>query len=318
MEYGMKNPMILAVALIAAVAPVACAVDTEPQKAVLVTGASSGIGRNIAEHLAELGYFVYAGARKDRDIEELNAIDNIQAVRLDVTVQSDIDAAVGAIRAGGKGLYGLVNNAGVASLGAMTQVADDDMDFLFNVNIYGVVRVTQAFAPMILEENGRITTIGSISGFISGVNDGVYSMSKFAMEAFTDSLAEELGPQGVQVSIVEPGSFRTRLYRKTAERELRKVEAAGKEVTEEDKQKAEGFIAFGESRPEPDAVAAAVEHALFSSAPKRRYMVTPDQGQAEVTMQHAIRRIAELNHDHEFSYSRDELVNMLDEALGAL
>lgn len=314
----MKNPLILAIALLALIAPMACAVDTEPQKAVLVTGASSGIGRNVAEHLAELGYFVYAGARKDRDIEELNAIDNIQAVRLDVTVQNDIDAAVGAIRAGGRGLYGLVNNAGVASFGAMTEVPEQDLDFLFDINIYGVVRVTQAFAPMILEEQGRITTIGSINGFISGTNIGVYAMSKFAMEAFTDSLAEELGPQGVAVSIVEPGSFKTRIWRTTAERELRKAEAAGVDVTEEEKQQAEGYIAYGESQPEPDAVAAAVEHALFSNAPKRRYMVTPDQGQAEATLQHALRRIAELNHGHEFSYSRDELVSMLDEALSEL
>lgn len=314
----MKNPLVLAIALLAATLPTACAVDTEPQKAVLVTGASSGIGRNIAEHLAAKGYFVYAGARKERDIAELNAIDNVQAVRLDVTIQSDIDAAVGAIRSAGRGLYGLVNNAGVASFGAMTQVTEDDIDFLFDINILGVVRVTQAFAPMILEEQGRITTIGSISGFISGQNDGVYSMSKFAMEAYTDSLAGELEPQGIKVSIVEPGSFRTRIWRTTAERELSKVESAGEEVTEEQKQLAEGYIAFGESRPEPDAVAAAVEDALFSATPKRRYMVTPDEAQARVTLQHALRRIAELNQGHQFSYSRDELVNMLDEALEAL
>lgn len=314
----MRNSLLLAITLVAVVAPAACAVDTEPQKAVLVTGASSGIGRNIAEHLAAKGYFVYAGARKERDIEALNAIENIQALRLDVTVQSDIDAAVGAIRAGGRGLYGLVNNAGVASFGAMTEVPEEDLDFLFDINIYGVVRVTQAFAPMILEENGRITTIGSINGFISGTNIGVYAMSKFAMEAFTDSLAAELGPQGIDVSIVEPGSFKTRIWRTTAERELEEAEAAGGEVTEEERQQAEGLIAYGESQPEPDAVAAAVEHALFAETPKRRYLVTPDQEQAEVTLRHAIRRVAELNQDHKFSYSRDELAKMLDEALNEL
>ena len=314
----MKNPLVFVIALIAVIAPAACAVDTEPQKAVLVTGASSGIGRTIAEHLAGQGYFVYAGARKQRDIDELNAIENIQAVRLDVTIQSDIDAAVGAIRAGGRGLYGLVNNAGVASYGAMIEVPEDDMDFLFDINIYGVVRVTQAFAPLILEGQGRVTTIGSVSGFVSDPNEGVYAMSKFAMEAYTDSLAEELAPQGVKVSIVEPGSFKTRIWRTTAERELRKVEEAGGEVTEQQKQLAEGIIAFGESRPEPDAVALAVEHALFSETPKRRYMVTPDKNQARDTLQHALRRVAELNHDHEFSYSRDALVEMLDEALEAL
>ncbi len=314
----MKNPLILVIALVAAIAPTACAVDTEPQKAVLVTGASSGIGRNIAEHLAELGYFVYAGARKERDIAELNAIENIQAVRLDVTIQSDINSAVATVRAGGRGLYGLVNNAGVLNLGPLTQVEEDDIDFLFDVNIYGVYRVTKAFAPMLIENQGRITTTGSISGFISDASGGVYSMSKFAMEAFTDSLAAELEPQGVKVSIVEPGSFKSGILRTMAERRLKKAEAAGQDISEEQRQRTEGFIAAGESRPEPDAVAAAVEHALFSNIPKRRYMVTPDQGQAEVTLRHAFRRIAELNHDHEFSYSRDELVNMLDGALESL
>jgi NADP-dependent 3-hydroxy acid dehydrogenase YdfG len=85
------------------------------QKAVLVTGASSGIGRNIAERLATEGYFVYAGARKAQDIKELSAIENMQGVRLDVTIQSDIDAAVEAVQAGGLGLYGIVNNAGIAT-----------------------------------------------------------------------------------------------------------------------------------------------------------------------------------------------------------
>jgi NAD(P)-dependent dehydrogenase (short-subunit alcohol dehydrogenase family) len=200
----------------------------------------------------------------------------------------------------------------------MTQVPESDVDFVFGVNIYGVYRVTKAFAPLVLEQQGRITIIGSISGFISGANGGVYSMTKFAMEAFTDALAAELEPQGVKVSIVEPGSFKSAIWRTTVNRSLKNAEAAGVEVTEEQRQRAEGMVTYGEGQPEPDAVAAAVEHALFSDIPKRRYMVTPDQRQAEVTLQNALRRAAELNHDHEFSYSRDELVQMLDAALEEL
>jgi NAD(P)-dependent dehydrogenase (short-subunit alcohol dehydrogenase family) len=294
------------------------AVDHADPKAVLVTGASTGIGRNITERLADEGYFVYATARKTKDIEALNAIDNVEAIRLDVTDQAEIDAAVATVKAGGRGLYGIVNNAGVASFGPMTQVPESDVDFVFGVNIYGVYRVTKAFAPLVLEQQGRITIIGSISGFISGANGGVYSMTKFAMEAFTDALAAELEPQGVKVSIVEPGSFKSAIWRTTVNRSLKNAEAAGVEVTEEQRQRAEGMVTYGEGQPEPDAVAAAVEHALFSDIPKRRYMVTPDQRQAEVTLQNALRRAAELNHDHEFSYSRDELVQMLDAALEEL
>ncbi len=102
---------------------------------------------------------------------------------------------------------------------------------------------------MLIENQGRITTTGSISGFISGANGGVYSMSKFAMEAFTDSLAAELEPQGVEVSIVEPGSFKSGIMRTMAERSLKKAEAAGEEITAEQRRRAEGMIAAGESRP---------------------------------------------------------------------
>jgi NADP-dependent 3-hydroxy acid dehydrogenase YdfG len=154
---------------------------TEPvmasdQKAVLVTGASTGIGREIAETLARDGYFVYAGARKQKDLDALDAIDNIQAVRLDVTVQAEIDAAVETVKEGGKGLHGLINNAGIYIGGPLIEVDVDEVQWLMDVNVYGVVRVTQAFAPMIIESKGRITTVGSIAGILSGQFSGPYSM----------------------------------------------------------------------------------------------------------------------------------------------
>jgi NAD(P)-dependent dehydrogenase (short-subunit alcohol dehydrogenase family) len=292
--------------------------DGHAQKAVLVTGASSGIGRNITERLAGNGYFVYATARKDKDLEALNALENVQAIRLDVTSQDDVDAAVAAVKAGGRGLHGVVNNAGVASSGSMTQIPESDIDFVFGVNIYGPYRVTKAFAPMIIENQGRITTIGSIAGFIARDTSGVYAMSKFSMEAFTDALADELEPQGVKVSIVEPGAFNSKIWRTTAERTLTNMQAAGMDVSDDVRERVQGAITYGEGQPDPDEVAAAVEHAMFADAPKRRYMVTPNEGQAKTTLQHAIRRVAELNHDQQYSLDREQLIELLDEALGAL
>jgi len=288
------------------------------QRAVVVTGANSGIGLKITEKLAGSGYHVYAGARKADDLERLNAMDNVTAVKLDVTVQEDVDKAVEFIRTQGRGLWGLVNNAGVAALGPVVATTQQDLDFQFGVNVFGVYRVTRAFAPLIIESKGRITTIGSISGYIAEDNGSAYSMTKFAMEAFTDSLAMEMAPLGVTVSIVEPGSFKTAIWRKMADHTLAQAREAKGEASAEVKQSAEGIASFGAGQPEPDAVAAAVEHALFAESPKRRYMVTPDQYQAMLTLKDAIRRVAELNHDHEFSYSRDELVKMMDEALDAL
>ena len=179
----------------------------EAQKAVLVTGASTGIGREIAETLAKNGYYVYAGARKQKGLDALDAIDNIQAVRLDVTVQDEIDAAVETVRKDDRGLYGLVNNAGVFIGGPLIDVDVEEVIWLMDVNVFGVYRVTQAFAPMIIESKGRISTIGSISGTLSGRFAGPYSMSKHAIEAYTDSLATEMEKFDVKVSVIEPGNY---------------------------------------------------------------------------------------------------------------
>jgi len=284
------------------------------QKAVLVTGASSGIGLKITEKLAAAGYHVYAGARKADDLARLDALDHVTAVKLDVTVQADVDNAVAFVRGQGRGLWGLVNNAGVAALGTVAETTQKDLDFQFGVNVFGVHRVTRAFLPLIIESQGRITTIGSINGFNAEADASTYCMTKFALEAFTESLAAEMAPRGVTVNIVEPGSFKTPIWQKLADQQLAQAAADGT-VSAELRESAEGLVSFGTGQPEPDAVAAAVEHALFAELPKPRYMVTPDQEQALVTLQNAIRRAAELNQDQPFSYSRDELVKLLDEAL---
>jgi NAD(P)-dependent dehydrogenase (short-subunit alcohol dehydrogenase family) len=108
-----------------------------PMKAVLVTGASTGIGRNLTEHLAAAGYFVYAGARKDADLEALGKIKNVQAIRLDVTKQADVDAAVMEVTKAGRGLWGLVNNAGVATPGPASEMSMAEFDLTMQVNVYG-------------------------------------------------------------------------------------------------------------------------------------------------------------------------------------
>lgn len=293
----------------------AVADDSIKQKAILVTGTSTGIGRNIAETLAAAGYYVYAGARKDEDLAELDAIENVQGVRLDVTSQQDIDAAVEIVRLGGKGLYGLVNNAGVAVFGGLTQTPDSDLDFVFDVNVFGVVRVTRAFAPMIVEQKGRIITTGSTSGILSSAMVGVYSMSKHAIEAFTDSLAAELKDTGVGVSVVEPGDYKSQIRQTAATRREEAVEKSGGVLSERERNILASIVESGLSLEEPDEVSAAVMHALFSDTPKRRYMVVSSAGEAERTIRKAIEELVQLNEEHIYSYDRDRLVEMLDEAL---
>lgn len=142
--------------------------ETEDERAVLVTGASSGIGLRMTEVLSENGFFVYAGARDAEDLARLDAMENVQSVRLDVTIQSDIDAAVALVRAGGRGLYGLINNAGVAVMGPLIEMSEEDMVFQLDVNLFGPYRVTKAFADLLIESGGRIMTVGSIAGSYRG------------------------------------------------------------------------------------------------------------------------------------------------------
>lgn len=285
------------------------------QKAVLVTGASSGIGLKITEVLAANGHFVFAGARKQKDLDALNAMENVQAVRLDVTVQAEIDAAVETIRNSEKGLYGLVNNAGVYIGGPLIEVDEDELEWLFDVNVYGVYRVTQAFAPMIIEQKGRISTIGSIAGTGSTPLGGPYQMSKHAIEAYTDSLAMEMERFGVAVSVIEPGNYRSEISRSAVKRMAEKDYAIEGSPYAEDIKERMNRPHDRSQFKEPDEVADATLHALFDPSPKRRYMVVPNEGEASWTISKAIEEVVQLNDWQAYSYSRDQLIEMLDAAI---
>jgi NAD(P)-dependent dehydrogenase (short-subunit alcohol dehydrogenase family) len=296
MRSGLATLLVLLVALPGA--QTAHAADATPARSVLVTGASTGIGRKITEHLAANGYLVYAGARKQADLEALNAIKNVKALKLDVTSQQDIDAAVDTITKAGHGLDGLVNNAGVATVGPIVETPKEEFDLVMNVNVYGPYLVTKAFAPLIVASKGRITTIGSISGILAARDLTAYAMSKHAIEAFTDSLATQMAPLGVLVSVVEPGNYDSDIGKSASKR-------SGKESRFTDRSKYK----------KPDEVAAAVEQALSEATPKRRYLVTPDQHEAEITIRKQIEQLVQLNEGQPYTYDRDALVKMLDEAM---
>ena len=302
------------VLLLAAVLPEFAAAQNA-QKAVLITGASTGIGRNMAETLAAEGHFVYAGARKQADLDELNAIDNIQAIRLDVTVHEEIDAAVETIRKEGRGLYGLVNNAGVSVSGPLIEIDEDDMQFQMDVNLFGPYRVSKAFAPLIIESHGRITTTGSISGILSGVLYGPYSMSKHAMEAFTDSLAAEMAKFDVQVSVIEPGNYNSAIVSTKLRRMAERDQTADGSLYVEEIERLLERPADRSIYKEPDEVSAALMHAMFDENPKRRYMVVPNEREAEVTIRQMVTELVQLNERQVYTYDREALIGMLDEAL---
>ncbi len=290
----------------------------EPQKvrAVLITGTSSGIGLRMTEVLSKNGFFVYAGARKPEDLKRLDAMPSVKSVRLDVTIQSEIDAAVELVKAEGRGLYGLINNAGVSVMGPLIETPEDDMEFLLDVNLLGPYRVTKAFADLIIESKGRVMNVTSIAGIVSGPFGGVYSISKHGLEAYTDTLAVELAGFDVAVAAVEPGNYKSQIVASMVKR----MKAKGYSPEKDSRYGSMLELVTGpldrSQYKEPDDVAQAALDFLTSDSPKRRYMVVPNQFEAAITIGGAFQELVQLNEGQSFSYSRDELVQMLDEALG--
>lgn len=281
--------------------------DAPAPKAVLVTGASTGIGRKITERLAAEGYFVYATARKPEDLKALGAIRNVHAIALDVTHPEEIAAALATITKSDRGLYGLVNNAGIATAGSIAEMRLEEYELVMNVNATGAVRMIKAFEPLIIEQKGRIINIGSISGILARDNLAGYAMSKHAIEALTDSLAGQLAPIGVRVSVIEPGNYNSDIVKN----------ALARMGTDSPAARSPGYVmrADRSNYKEPDEVAAAVEQALFEPEPKRRYMVVPNAQEAEITIRKQIEQLVQLNEGQPYTYDRTALIKMLDEAL---
>jgi NAD(P)-dependent dehydrogenase (short-subunit alcohol dehydrogenase family) len=251
-------------------------------KAVLVTGASTGIGEACVLRLDRLGHRVYAGVRSEEHAAGLRqkGSDRIVPVFLDVTDQGQVDAAAKQIAAEGGRLAGVVNNAGVARGGPLEYLPLEIWREQLEVNVLGQVAVTKAVLPFIRAAGGRIVFIGSIGGKVATMLMGPYCASKFAIEAVGESLRSELHPWGISVSVVEPGAVKTPIWAKARQeadrleralpeeagtRYARHVAAIRKSIEMQDRQ--------GVS---PGQVAAAVEHALFARRPKTRYLVGTD------------------------------------------
>ena len=286
------------------------------QKAILVTGASTGLGRMLAESLASKGYFVYAGARKDKDLAALNAIENIQSIRLDVTIQREIDAAVQTVTDANRGLYAIVNNAGVGLMAPLIELDEKDLDFIFDVNVYGPYRITKAFAPLLIESKGRVVNIGSIAGVQTRTFYGPYSMTKHAMEAFTDALAIELSRFDIKVSIVDPGGFNSNIgkniYQRIKDKGVNFESSLYKDDWENNWVLEGGDLSMMKG---PEDMVAAAEHALFNANPQQRYMVVGDAARADRTMRALLHRMLELNKNQPFTYDREGLIKLLDEEM---
>lgn len=270
-------------------------------RAVLITGTSTGIGEACASRLAGRGWRVYAGVRRAEDGERLAAAHDGDIVPLlvDVTDQATIDAAVERIRTDRGSLDGLVNNAGIG-VGAPVELLElDEWRAQFEVNLFGLVAMTTAAFPLIDAANGRFVHIGSIAGRVAAPGLSPYAASKHAVAGFNWALRAELAGIGrMSSSVVEPGEIKTAIWSKGEQRieEVeRRVEVAG--LTDRYRWLLDltvGFVAEAQKRgAEPDRVAAAVEHALTADRPKARYLVGAD-AKAQAAIAHLPDRLREL------------------------
>ena len=253
-------------------------------RAVVITGASTGIGAACALHLDRLGFVVFAGVRKSEDgvVLQKAGSDRLVPLELDVTDRTTIQKSHAVVFEASKdrGLFGLINNAGIAVVGPLEAVPISDLRQQLEVNVIGQVAVTQAFLPLIRQARGRIINMGSIAGRAAMPLMGPYSASKFALEAITDALRLEVQQWGIHVSIIEPGAIATPIWNKSA------IEAAERETAIETELRAlyKPVVAavrkvVGEASKRaisPDAVAKVVEAALTSPNPKTRYLVGTD------------------------------------------
>ncbi len=246
---------------------------------ILISGASTGIGRSAAVHMARKGHAVWAGVRSQKAFDEVRKL-NVQGLKpvfLDVTDEKSITACVSEIKKTAGILHGLVNNAGIVVGGPVEAVTMDDWRHQFEVNVFGQIRVMQLCLPMLRESKGRIVNISSIAGKISSPFMGPYCASKFALEGVSDSLRREVRGHGVQVSVVEPGPIDTPIWKKSIEKGTERKANYSDEINSAYGSLIDRFherVQQAERRSSPvSVVVQAIEHALTSRAPRIRYPV---------------------------------------------
>lgn len=252
-------------------------------RSVLITGASTGIGRATALRLDAAGWQVFAGVRKEADAESLRAggSERLEPLILDVTDAAQIEAAATRIEAATTaGLDGLVNNAGVAIPGPLETLPLEDFRRQVDINLTAQVAVTKAMLPLVRRARGRIVFISSIGGRIAFPLNGAYHAAKFGVEAVGDVFRQELRPWGISVSIVEPGSIDTPIWERGS-RNAEEIESRGH--PDQDALYGEAIASFrkvvqdlAERGIPPEKVAKAIEHALSASRPRSRYLVGLD------------------------------------------
>ncbi|MEZ6000144.1 SDR family oxidoreductase [Hyphomonas sp.] len=255
-------------------------------KTVIITGASTGIGAGAACYMAAKGWRVFAGVRKhaDGEILKLKATGDLRPILLDVTKPDQVAAAVETVSGAldGECLSGLVNNAGIAKMGPLAIQPMEDFRAQFEVNVFGLLAMTQACVPLLGADPartgppGRIVNITSVGGRLSSPFLGAYAATKHAVEAMTDTLRRELVIYGIDAIAIGPGSVKTPIWDK-AEAENTDSPYAASDWGDALKQFEQVMLSGGRSGLTPEEVASYIETALAADKPKARYAPVPDK-----------------------------------------
>ncbi|HMC50160.1 MAG TPA: SDR family NAD(P)-dependent oxidoreductase [Solirubrobacterales bacterium] len=258
-------------------------------KSVLITGASTGIGRATALRMDAEGWRIFATVRREDDLKELRQVgsERLQPLLLDVTDPDQITATAERVSAevGAGGLAGLVNNAGIAVMAPLETIPIEDLRHQLEVNLISQVAVTQAMLPLIRSARGRVVFLSSIGGRMALPFGAPYHASKYGIEAVTDCLRQELRPWGIEVIAIEPGSIDTPIWErgeKRADTAAEKAPPAQETLYGEQIESFRGAVRRTAERGiPPSKVADAIRHALTARRPRTRYLVGADaRGQA--------------------------------------
>ncbi len=236
-------------------------------KYILVTGAASGLGRAVAENFAAGGAHVFACDINRKALKELDR-NNITTIEMDVTSKKSAEAALKTVKSRTKGLDGLVNVAGIFKGGSIVEIPEETFQLMFKINVEGTYMVTKTFFPLLLENRGRVITISSETARLSAGFNGLYSMTKYAIEAFSDALRRELMFLGMKVIIIQPGPIKTPLLAATPGQmmESKYFKNLVNKISE--------FSKKEEARSySPARVAEIISQAFYTKNPKLRYRV---------------------------------------------
>ena len=256
----------------------------ETGKTILITGASSGIGRATALRLARAGWRVFASVRKEADAAALKAAagGGLETVHLDVGDESSIASAARDVEArlGDHGLHALFNNAGVGNVFPTEYIPLEKLREIYEVNLFGQIAVIQAFLPLVRRAKGRVINMGSVGDHVAPPFAGALSSSKAAFASMSAALRMEVRPQGIHVCIIEPGAINTPAADKTlggVEETIAGMPPAGIGLYGQAMRRmVRAFAKNEEHGSPPEAVAEVVERALTARAPRARYRAGKD------------------------------------------